>query len=106
MGGCADAPWLPADTLATVEAAGAGAQLVVSLPREFLFSGWWSFYAAARDRAGERIHELGEGGDGEQDGMREAIFSAPPSGDWVVAVTLTFAAADGSATYYWRVVVP
>ena len=105
---CSDSPfWPTADSLDPVELASAGAQLGVELPAGFEFVAWVARYAARDDYQAETVYPLGSGGSADGTAqIGQATFDAPPSGEWLVEVSLTFADGVGSANYYWLVAVP
>ena len=102
-GAAADAPWLPARVLPTLEAPAGGSLVLAVPPLEFV--SWGARYADAADEDADVINPLASGGDGAA-ALRQAKLPAPPSGSWVVAVQLFFADEEGDATYYWHVTVP
>jgi hypothetical protein len=97
----ADSPWLSSGL--TRLAVPADEQLTVALLPGSSFEGWQASYAAAADSTGEVVHALASGS-GES--LERASFDPPPSGEWVIRVSLTFPDGDGDATYYWLVSVP
>lgn len=102
-GAAADAPWLPARILPTIEVE-AGTPLMLSVaPLHFVR--WGARYADARDEQANVISPLAAGGDGVAS-LESALLPAPPSGSWVVMVQLYFADEEGDAAYYWHLQVP
>ena len=49
--------------------------------------------------------EIALGSDAYAEPVIATSFDGPPSGDWMLAVSLAYP-ADGHATYYWHVTVP
>lgn len=92
------APWLPATALETV-AIPAGATLRVELDRRATIASWTARLATAADMTADAVMGLAEG-DGPS-----ATFAPPPSGDWVLSVTITYGKGQGSGAYYWHLVV-
>ena len=99
----ADAPWLPADALGTVSVP-IGAPLSVAFDDGAGIGSWTAQLAETSDRDGAGARTVGEG-DGDGDGDAAIGLTAPPAGDWVLAVTLTRADGRGRATYSWAVSV-
>lgn len=95
-----DSPWLGAG-LEQLEAA-LDEQLTIALRPGFTFDAWRASYAAADDPTGEVILPLDAG---SADALGRAIFDAPPVGEWVIQVGLTFSDGEGDAVYYWHVLV-
>ena len=81
--------------------------LTVALPDALSFAGWRASYAERDDHFAETVEPLAQGGDPEgQAAMDEAVFSAPPSGEWLLEVRIWLAEGAGSISYYWQVAVP
>lgn len=109
-GGCADSPYWPtARSMTRVDLPAAGAPLSFALAddREFVY--WRASYAARDDHFAEAVWQLDSGGeiDGEQR-LTKATFAAPPSGKWLlnVSVWLPPGRDGGDLHFYWYVVVP
>jgi len=95
-GGTSSAPWLPVHALDPVEVP--QGPLTVELEGDLGIASWTAQAATAEDTLGERLTSLGEG-------SGTPAFHAPSAGAWVVAVEVRFAGNQGSASYYWHVVV-
>jgi hypothetical protein len=92
------APWLPATALDTVEVP-AGSTLGVELDDRATIAGWTARLATAADLTADAVTGIGEGAG------PTASFAAPPVGDWVVSLTVTYGEGLGSGAYYWHVMV-
>lgn len=92
------APWLPATALRRVTVA-AGTTLAVELDDRATIASWGARYAAAADPTGDRLTGLGEATGPPIE------FAAPPTGDWVVSVVITYGGGRGDGAYYWHLVV-
>lgn len=92
------APWLPAFALDQVTLP-AGAPLRVELDDQATIATWVARYAAAGDTAAFVITGLGDGT------SPAAEFPAPPPGDHVLSVVVTYGGGVGNGAYYWHVVV-
>ena len=90
-GGGSDSPWLPGTPLAV----GSGERLTVSIAGALGVADW----AARRITSGT---SGGSGAVGLGAGTTPIAFAAPGPGSWSVQLTVRFAAALGTATYYWR----
>jgi hypothetical protein len=102
---CADSPWLPAPTMPRVQLDANGSITVALLDGE-QFSRWSARCAGAADTEARVIRPLGTGGaDDDSNRFVRATIDAPPTGEWVIEVFLTFA-GQGDAAYYWYVAVP
>jgi hypothetical protein len=95
-GGTSSAPWLPADALDPVQVS--PGPLTIELEGNLDIVAWTAHAATADDTLGGRLTTLDEG-------TGSPTFDAPAAGAWVVAVDLRFADNQGSASYYWHVVV-
>lgn len=92
------APWLPAFALDQVTIP-AGVQLRVELDDRATIAEWHARYAAAGDTAAFVITGLDDGT------SPVAEFRAPPPGDHVLSVVVTYGGGAGNGAYYWHVVV-
>ena len=101
--GGSDSPWLPAPSLERVRVA-TGATLSVRLAGNATITNWVARIAPASDRQGERQRGLARGGS-ERVPADVIRFPAPPSGEWVLMVELTYGGGLGSGGYYWRLEV-
>jgi hypothetical protein len=74
-----------------------------------LFYEWWASYSA---QSMGRVTQLGHGGgdfdpdssETQPPALSQIDFPTPPSGDWVVHVSVYF--ASGDASYAWHLSVP
>ena len=92
------APWLPATALDTVQAR-AGTELRVELDDRATMQDWTARIATAADVTADAVTGLASGVG------PAAAFTAPPSGDWVVSLTITYGEGLGSGAYYWHLTV-
>ena len=92
------APWSPATALDSVGVP-AGSTLGVELDDRATIASWTARLATAADLTADTVTGIGEG-DGPV-----ASFAAPPVGDWVISLTVTYGEGLGSGAYYWHVVV-
>jgi hypothetical protein len=92
------APWLPAFALDQVTVP-SGARLSVELDDRAAIARWVARYAAAGDTGAFVITGLAEAA------SPTAEFRAPPPGDWVLSVVLTYGGGAGNGAYYWHVLV-
>jgi hypothetical protein len=99
----ADAPWIGAQALEPVRLPAGAPQVTVALPAGNSFERWNASYAAADDSAGNAVMPLGAG---EGAAIERTDFDPPPTGEWVIRVSLWFADGAGDATYYWSVEAP
>ncbi len=101
-GAGSDAPWLPARMLDAVQVQ-AGTGLTVSLEGGNLIDSWEAVVARSADEQGVQTTPLGQ-----QTLPRPeagAVFAAPESGSWVLAVSLGYADDEGVGVYFWRLEV-
>lgn len=76
-------------------------ELTVYVPDGTPFVGWRGGYTDVAD--GRDV----PAGDGDFTApVTRATFRGPTMGEWLLSLTLEFGPDVGSATYYWRVVVP
>jgi hypothetical protein len=102
-----DAPWQAAAGLTLTSLSAGTSSLGVALPDDQPFVRWSARYAAAGDPTANVIWPLGSGGAADgSDRFSQATFDAPPSGEWVLEVRLSFPDDEGGASYYWLVMVP
>ncbi|HET9457767.1 MAG TPA: hypothetical protein VFO78_10525 [Candidatus Limnocylindrales bacterium] len=92
------APWLPARALETV-ALEPGADVRIVLDDRAAIEAWSARLATADDVTGDAVAQLASGS-----GV-VAAFAAPAAGDWVLAVSITYAGGLGDGTYFWHVIV-
>ena len=92
--GGSDSPWLPGAPLHV----GAGERLVLALSPATAIGSWQARYtrAGAGDPAGATSLGRGAG---------DIALTAPARGRWTVEIAIDFAAALGSASYFWRLEV-
>jgi hypothetical protein len=90
-----DSPWLPGSPV-TIEP---GRSLRFGLSFEVPVTDWSARYAPPGEPSpGTPV--------GLVNGAAPLEVTPPPSGDWTLALTVTFGQGLGSATWYWRVRVP
>ena len=83
-------------------ALGSSGTVILSVPAGEGFVAFRAAYWAASEWQGDEI-SLDSGSSSEP--AKQAEVDAPPAGDWMLAVHLTFA-SGGNAVYYWHVTVP
>ena len=76
-------------------------ELTVYLPDGTPFVGWRGTYTAVADG-----REVPAGNAEFTAPAASTTFRGPTMGEWLLSLTLDFGPDVGSATYYWRVVVP
>jgi hypothetical protein len=96
FGTCLDTPQLPAKSELPILNVDAGAELTLTLADGTEFSEWSAVYAAESDVNGTDL-------DSGDTPATSATFPAPPQGDWVIRVFVTF--YGGDASYAWHVSV-
>ena len=92
------APWLPAQALEPI-AVPAGSELSVELDDRATVGDWTARLAAASDPSADDVAGLASGSGSP------IVFPAPPAGEWVVSVAITYGDGAGDGAYYWRLVV-
>ena len=103
-GMCGDAPFPSPASLASVRLRTAHQELRITLGDGSRF-GWAAAISRTSDETGERQTLLGASGTSEGP-VREASFRGPPSGSWVLQLSIDFDDELGSANHYWRLEVP
>jgi hypothetical protein len=95
--GCSDSPWLTPKSGPTADI---GANLRFAFDNPVPITEWSASYGDASDPDPDPI-DLGDESDVNTDA---ANFPAPPAGDWVVSVFVSFGnnSISGDATYYFR----
>jgi len=108
---CGDVPAFAKDHLPMLSLADPDESLVFSLGGSHPFSYWSARYAAGPDAA---YSELASGGEYIDPDLSDATpgpmistfeFEPPPSGDWLLSVSLQFG-DRGDAVYSWHALVP
>ena len=92
------APWLPARALDAV-ALEPGTDVRIVLDERAAIEAWSARLATADDVTGDAVAQLASG-----DGVVGA-FAVPAAGDWVLAVSITYARGLGDGIYFWHLVV-
>ncbi len=110
-GACGDVPAFPREDLPLLALADGEASLAFVLSDSHPFSYWSVSYAADQDAA---YTELASGGEYFDPDLSDATpgpmistfgFDPPPSGDWLLNVSLQFG-DRGDAVYSWHALVP
>lgn len=114
---CADIVVGPADALPEIRLPEVGALIELALPAPHRFVYWRAVYRDAEDETAEEM-VLAEGGSRPDPDvvqpsgstppseLTSVAFEGPPSGSWVLRISLAFAGGLGDAAYYWHAVVP
>lgn len=102
--GSSEAPWPAAATVPAVELTNDEINVLVSIAEGQSFLQWEALYAPTSATTPRAATILSSGT--SDSGVDTVSFAGPPTGEWVISMTLTYPGEIGSATYFWRATVP